>query len=98
MTTARVDFTGKPDDEVDMRAPGVLSTTNNNEPPSERKGGLTTNMFSLFKDCYGRLKFVLQCVDFSAPDKIGRNFVEMAPHCVIHCTRGRGKCGCRRIL
>ena len=39
---------------------------------------------------YGRLKFLLQCVDFWAPYKIGRIYVETAPYGVVLCALKRG--------
>ncbi len=42
----------------------------------------------------GRLKFVLQCVDFSALYKIAKLFVETAPHGAVLCSRD----GCSVVL
>ena len=40
---------------------------------------------------YRRLKFVLQCVDFWAPYKIGEFDREVAPCGAVRCRAGRGE-------
>jgi len=47
---------------------------------------------------YDRPKFVEQRINFWAPDKIGRKYVETAPHGAVHCRVRRGEHGCRRVL
>ena len=47
---------------------------------------------------HGRLKFVLQCLDFSVPDKIGRIDHEMKSYGAVRHRAGRGESGCRRVL
>ena len=50
---------------------------------------LATRALSSLVLRYGRLKLVSRCVDFSPPDKIGRNDVGMTLHSDVRWTQGR---------
>jgi len=47
---------------------------------------------------YGCSKFATQHVDFWVPDKIARNYVEMASHDAVLCSLGKDNCDSHIVL
>ena len=64
----------------------------------DSRGVLATRTRSSLVMKYGHPKFVEQCVDFSAPDKIGQNYTQTARYGAVLCTRERGERDIRCVL